>query len=397
MSAEPIEPITEENPSPVDVGDTAVLRLGRGGMAEVYLAVARGPAGFNKLVVVKKLLPALADDEGFREMFLDEARLAARLNHPNVVQTYEVGEDGGRYFIAMEYLEGPAAHTRCSAGARTRERACRVGWRCASSRDALAGLHYAHELRDYDGTPLGIVHRDVSPQNIFVTYDGQVKLRRLRHREGRAHVDADARRHPQGQGRVHGARAVARPAVDRRADVFAMGDRALGDARRPSAVRRGQRGAHAEEARLRGDPAAVERGARGRRAARRGRHARPRARSRRALRDRARDETGGRRGVRAPRPRAPGPRTGRVGRLRRRAEGGPATDRHPARRQPGCRVAPPAARCRASADQAHRPAQRVDRLAEPARRRRPHGAPAGPARPGRIRPRPHARKLGVAG
>src|SRR5450432_2047811 len=81
---------------------------GRGGMADVFLAVARGPMGFNKLAVIKRLRAQLADDPAFRTMFLDEARLAARLNHPNVVHTYEVGEQDGVYFIAMEYLEGQA-------------------------------------------------------------------------------------------------------------------------------------------------------------------------------------------------------------------------------------------------------------------------------------------------
>src|SRR5947207_13521830 len=80
--------------------------LGRGGMADVFLAVARGPMGFNKLAVIKRLRSNLADDPAFRTMFLDEARLAARLNHPNIVHTYEVGEQDGVYFIAMEYLEG---------------------------------------------------------------------------------------------------------------------------------------------------------------------------------------------------------------------------------------------------------------------------------------------------
>ena len=83
-----------------------IAEIGRGGMADVYLAVVQGPAGFNKLVVVKQIRAQLADDPDFLAMFLDEGRLAARLNHPNVVQTNEVGEDGRRYFIAMEYLEG---------------------------------------------------------------------------------------------------------------------------------------------------------------------------------------------------------------------------------------------------------------------------------------------------
>jgi serine/threonine-protein kinase len=150
-------------------------RIGRGGMADVFLAVGLGPAGFNKLVVIKRLRDTVASDDGFREMFLDEARLAARLNHPNVVQTYEVFEDAGAFFITMEHLEGqPLGRIErecCKRGMRLKPQFCA---RIVS--DALCGLHYAHEVRDYDGAPLNIVHRDVSPQNIFVTYDGQVKV-----------------------------------------------------------------------------------------------------------------------------------------------------------------------------------------------------------------------------
>jgi serine/threonine protein kinase len=150
-------------------------RIGQGGMADVFLALGRGPAGFNKLVVIKRLRETVASDEAFRDMFLDEARLAARLNHPNVVQTYEVFEDAGAFFITMEYLEGqPLGRlTRACAqrGIRLEPPICA---RIIS--DALCGLHYAHEARDFDGVPLQIVHRDVSPQNIFVTYDGQVKV-----------------------------------------------------------------------------------------------------------------------------------------------------------------------------------------------------------------------------
>jgi serine/threonine protein kinase len=149
-----------------------IATLGSGGMAEVYLAVAQGPAGFNKLLVCKVLRPLLADDESFREMFLDEARLAARLNHPNVVQTYEVGEDDGQQFLTMEYLDGQPLHR---VTGRLKE-SFPLELRIRVLALVLAGLQSAHELTDYDGTPLGVVHRDVSPPNVFVTYDGQVKL-----------------------------------------------------------------------------------------------------------------------------------------------------------------------------------------------------------------------------
>src|SRR5262245_32256488 len=144
-------------------------------MADVFLAVAHGPLGFDKLVIVKQLRPMLAADVAFREMFIDEARLAGRLNHPNIVQTLEVGELDGAYMIAMEYLEGQPLDVILTEVRRAALRLRPV--LCAQiASDVLAALHYAHEQHDYGGAPLEIVHRDVSPQNIFVTYDGQVKL-----------------------------------------------------------------------------------------------------------------------------------------------------------------------------------------------------------------------------
>ncbi len=152
-----------------------IAEIGRGGMADVYLAVVQGPAGFNKLVVLKKARPELAREHEFPAMFLDEARLAARLNHPNVVQTLEVGQDGERYFIAMEYLDGQPLHrirSRVGGGLGGFTLAMQVRILI----DALNGLHHAHELGDFDGTQLNVVHRDATPQNIFITYDGLVKV-----------------------------------------------------------------------------------------------------------------------------------------------------------------------------------------------------------------------------
>jgi serine/threonine-protein kinase len=152
-----------------------ILELGRGGMADVKLAVARGPAGFNKLVVIKALLANIEEDPDFVAMFLDEARLAARLNHPNVVQVNEVGEENGRYFLAMEYLDGQPLQRVLARAAKRGEAFPRAMWLRILC-DALGGLHYAHELKEFDGTPLNVVHRDVTPENVFITYDGVVKL-----------------------------------------------------------------------------------------------------------------------------------------------------------------------------------------------------------------------------
>jgi serine/threonine protein kinase len=148
--------------------------LGHGGMADVYLAVAQGPAGFNKLLVIKELRPGLAQDPEFLSMFMDEARLAARLHHPNVVQTYEAAGVAGRYYIAMEYLDGQPLNRLIAEYAKGEGLPLSAGLRILC--EALSGLHYAHELADYDGRRLAVVHRDVTPHNLFVTYDGEVKL-----------------------------------------------------------------------------------------------------------------------------------------------------------------------------------------------------------------------------
>ena len=149
-----------------------VAEIARGGMGIVYLAVAQGPARFAKLLVVKELKPEFVEDESFLDMFLEEARLAARLSHQNIVQTYEVGEENHRHYIVMDYLDGVtlARVVRRKSEAFTRNLHLRVI--C----EILQGLHYAHTLKDFDGSDLGIVHRDVTPQNVFITFDGTAKV-----------------------------------------------------------------------------------------------------------------------------------------------------------------------------------------------------------------------------
>jgi serine/threonine-protein kinase len=152
-----------------------IAELGQGGMATVYLAVVLGSSGFRKLAVVKVLRPEFVVDQEFVQMFLDEARLSARLNHSNIVQTYDVWEGQGQHMMAMEYLDGVSlqlATARLAKAGTPME----FAFRATVLLDVLEGLRYAHELCDYDGRPLNIVHRDVTPHNIFVTYDGQAKL-----------------------------------------------------------------------------------------------------------------------------------------------------------------------------------------------------------------------------
>src|SRR5687767_5618617 len=152
-----------------------VRRLAVGGMAEIYLAEARGIEGFAKYVVLKRILPQYAQSETFVRLFLNEARVSATLDHPNIASVYDIGEVDGVYFFTMEYLHGEdLGHILREMVARqTRlplEHALTIGTGVA------AGLHAAHEKRGPEGRPLGIVHRDVSPSNVVVTYDGGVKL-----------------------------------------------------------------------------------------------------------------------------------------------------------------------------------------------------------------------------
>src|SRR4051812_34420139 len=146
-----------------------VARLGKGGMADVFLTLEHGIQGVSKLAVVKRL--RYADDPAMTRMFFDEACLSARFSHPNIVDTYEMGEARGEYFIVMEYLEGQAL-SRVMKTFQKREVGLPEPLVALIAAQALKGLHYAHEFCDFDGSPLGVVHRDVSPHNLFVTYDG---------------------------------------------------------------------------------------------------------------------------------------------------------------------------------------------------------------------------------
>jgi serine/threonine protein kinase len=151
-------------------------QLGRGGMADLYLAVTSGIGGFSKLHVLKLVRSDSFDNEMAVQMFVNEARVTALLNHPNVVQTHEVGEDNGMVFMVMEFLEGQSLDLILSRSHHAGAGGLNIGARLRIVSDVLNGLHHAHELRDLEGQPLNLVHRDVTPHNIFVTYDGGIKL-----------------------------------------------------------------------------------------------------------------------------------------------------------------------------------------------------------------------------
>jgi len=149
-----------------------IAPLGEGGMARVYVAVQRGPIA-NKLVVIKLLREQFTHDEQFVAMFADESRIAVLLNHPNVIHTYESSSTGSQYYIVMEFLEGKTLGQLIRRVGRESFPLETHLWVLC---EILAGLHYAHELQDFGGAPLEIVHRDVSPSNILITVRGEVKL-----------------------------------------------------------------------------------------------------------------------------------------------------------------------------------------------------------------------------
>lgn len=166
-----------EEELPRQLGKYTLLRaLAAGGMAKVYLAIQRAVAGFEKLVVIKRILPDLARDPAFVDMLLSEARTAATLNHPNIVQTFDVGEAEGTYYIAMEHINGEDIRSVVRAMKRANVTEFPVEHTLSIILGCCAGLAYAHEKKDLEGNPIHIVHRDISPQNVLITFTGDVKI-----------------------------------------------------------------------------------------------------------------------------------------------------------------------------------------------------------------------------
>ncbi len=208
---------------PANMGRYEILcHLATGGMAEIFLVRQGGAHGFEKYVVLKQIRERHAEDPQFVQMFLDEARLAARLQHQNIAQVYDIGEVNGSYFFTMEYLHGEDLRALYRS-AETRAQRIPLEHALKIVAGAAAGLHYAHERTDDSGKPLKIVHRDVSPSNIVVTFDGGVKL-----------VDfgiarTSKRRQETQSGSLKGKLAYMAPEqclddeLDRRTDIFSLG------------------------------------------------------------------------------------------------------------------------------------------------------------------------------
>src|SRR5262252_7337709 len=150
-------------------------RIGAGGMAEVYRALVKGPEGWQRELVVKRILPQLSGNAEFTRMFIREAKISAVLTHPNIVQLYEFGEAEGTYFIAMEHVQGVTLR-QALVKLRGVQRAMPFMVAADIARQVCTGLDYAHTLRGTDGAPLQIVHQDVSPTNIMLAYNGTAKL-----------------------------------------------------------------------------------------------------------------------------------------------------------------------------------------------------------------------------
>ncbi|MDF2694433.1 MAG: serine/threonine protein kinase [Labilithrix sp.] len=197
--------------------------LAYGGMASVWLARFGGRLGFERLVVIKMILPQYSQDPRFQEMFLDEARIASKIEHSNVARILDVGEHQENYFIVMEWVDGDSL-SKVLRAAEQRKQRVPPGIMMRVIADAAAGLHAAHELRDRDGTHLGVVHRDVSPQNILIANNGATTIIDFGVAKARDRVSQET-----SAGQLKGKIRYMAPeqalgrAIDHRADVWALG------------------------------------------------------------------------------------------------------------------------------------------------------------------------------
>jgi len=200
-----------------------LMPIASGGMATVWAARLKGTRGFQKTVAIKTMLPSMSEDPQFEDMFISEATLASYVHHPNVVEILELGEENGVLFLVMEWVDGEPLSVLMKAAAKKGGIPLPIGIRIATQ--ACGGLHAAHELRNSAGELLGLVHRDVSPQNVLVAYDGIIKVVDF----GVAKATAVASEAHTSAGQIKGKAAYMSPeqarggTIDRRTDVFAVG------------------------------------------------------------------------------------------------------------------------------------------------------------------------------
>jgi serine/threonine-protein kinase len=200
-----------------------ICPVAQGGMASVWLARLRGKHGFEKLVALKTILPELAEDKRFRRMFLDEARIAARIEHVNVAQTLDLGEQDRHLYLVMEWVDGDSL-SKLDRALEKAGQSMPLPILLRVMLEACAGLHAAHELCHADGTPLGVVHRDVSPQNILVSVKGQTKLIDFGIAKAQSGPSEETRAGIlKGKLNYMPPEQAQRKTVDRRTDVWAVG------------------------------------------------------------------------------------------------------------------------------------------------------------------------------
>ncbi len=201
-----------------------LVPVAQGGMATVWAARIKGPRGFSKMLAVKAMLPALGEDEQFEQMFLAEGKLAARISHPNVCDILDIGEQNGLLYIAMEWIDGEPLAVVQRAAARRDGMPPGIAARIGAG--AALGLHAAHEVKGDDGQLVGLVHRDVSPQNLLVTYDGKVKIVDFGVAKAAAYsADLPKTRVGETKGTLTfmSPEQAASGSIDRRSDIFSLG------------------------------------------------------------------------------------------------------------------------------------------------------------------------------
>ncbi|MGB5268383.1 MAG: serine/threonine-protein kinase [Polyangiales bacterium] len=202
------------------------FELAAGGMATVYLARVDGAPGFEKLVALKRIHRHLAKEKRYVDMFLDEARIASRITHPNVCSVFDFGQADGEYYIAMEYLVGESLSRLCGKVARNpaQRRHPLLPIRMARViADACEGLHAAHELKDANGELLHVVHRDISPSNLFVTFDGSVQVVDFGIASARHRIHHTATGQMKGTFAYMAPEQLAAKPIDRRVDIWSLG------------------------------------------------------------------------------------------------------------------------------------------------------------------------------